>query len=268
MSDSINQGVFNEAVCIDTGRVYDSCMDRDCIENTRVYFNEEGQNAVASAVSCRVKSCEVNDVVIDVEPIAFKRGYYSCDLTFYFTIVAEVATDTTTPAQEYDGIIAYSKRVILCGGEGNVKTFTSNVVAMADDVTVSGTNLPKCTVQCVDPVILDSKICNICNCVETITNVPESVLENVGGELQIEAERALFVTLGLFSIVQLVRNVQILVPSYDFCMPQKDCDDTIASPCEMFQKISFPVDEFFPKTCDNGDDNNCNCNTTSNCQNS
>lgn len=263
MSDSINQSVFNEAVCVDTGRVYDSCMDRDCIENARVYFNEAGQTAAASAISCRVKTCEVDDVEIDVEPIAFKRGYYSCDLTFYFTILAEIATDTTTPAQEYEGIIAYSKKVILCGGEGNVKTFTSNVVATADDVTVSGTNLPKCTVQCVDPVILDSKICNICSCAETITNVPESVLENVGGEIQVDAERALFVTLGLFSIVQLVRNVQILVPSYDFCMPQKDCDDTIASPCEMFQKISFPVDEFFPQSCDVGDNNNC-CNNNSN----
>ncbi len=267
MSDSINQGVFNEAVCIDTGRVYDSCMDRDCIENARVYFNEAGQNAVANAVSCKVKDCEVDDVVIDVEPIAFKRGYYSCDLTFYFTITAEITVDTKCQSKEYEGIITYTKKVILCGSEGNVKTFTSTMQTCADDITVSGSNLPKCTVQCVDPVILDSKICEICKCTESIANVPKGVLSNVEGELQADASRGLFVTLGLFSIVQLVRNVQILVPSYDFCIPHKDCDDTIDSPCEMFQKISFPFDEFFPKSCESTSegDGGCGCSSNSRC---
>ena len=39
MSDC-NYEEIKEAVCVDTGRVYDSCMDRDCVENVRVYFNE------------------------------------------------------------------------------------------------------------------------------------------------------------------------------------------------------------------------------------
>ena len=31
---------FKEAVCIDAGRVYDSCCDRDCLEDLRVYLRE------------------------------------------------------------------------------------------------------------------------------------------------------------------------------------------------------------------------------------
>ena len=160
MSDLNNQQ-FEEAVCIDTGRVYDSCMDRDCIENVRVYFNETAQEAIQNAISVKVKCCEVADVKIDVEPVAFKRGYYSCDLTFYFTLTAEVITSPTQSAVDYCGIAITNKKVILCGSEGNVKVFTSTMKVCDDDVVTRGSNLPKCTVQVVDPVVLDAKVCDI-----------------------------------------------------------------------------------------------------------
>ena len=31
-------GGFNETVCIDAQRVYDSCGDKDCLEDLEVYF--------------------------------------------------------------------------------------------------------------------------------------------------------------------------------------------------------------------------------------
>ena len=246
-----NNEQFEEAVCIDTGRVYDSCMDRDCIENVRVYFNETAQNAIQNAISVKVKCCEVADVKIDVEPVAFKRGYYSCDLTFYFTLVAEVTTSPTQAPVDYCGIAITNKRTILCGSEGNVKVFTSTMKVCEDDVVSRGSNLPKCTVQVVDPVVLDAKVCEICCNKECISEIPCSVLQSVNGEISTKCSRALFVTLGLFSVVQLVRNVQLLVPSYSFCLPHKECNDTNNdTPCEIFQKIRFPVEEFFPKSCE------------------
>ena len=61
------------------------------------------------------------------------------------------------------------------------------------------------------------------------------------------AEKTVKVTLGIFMIIQLERQVQMLVPVYDFCMPDKICVDSGSeSPCELFKKISFPADEFFP----------------------
>ena len=37
-----------------------------------------------------------------------------------------------------------------------------------------------------------------------------------------EAKRV-FVSLGIFSIIKIERHVQLLIPSYDFCIPQKEC---------------------------------------------
>ena len=68
---------FKEAVCIDAGRVYDSCCDRDCLEDLRCYFSPSAQSIVDTATSVRVRSAEVSKVYIDVEPVSFNRGYYS-----------------------------------------------------------------------------------------------------------------------------------------------------------------------------------------------
>lgn len=239
---------FADAVCIDAGRVYDSCMDRDCLENLRVFFNDAGQSAVQNAVSCRVKCASVADVKIDVEPVAFNRGFYSCDMTFYFIIKCEVATAPCSCAQDICGVAAYTKKVILCGSEGSVKTFSTQTTAGEDRRLPVGSNLPKCTVSCVDPVVLDSKICEVCRC--DCCSIPSSVLAvATGGEISQNGSRALFVTLGLFSIVQLIRNVQMVVPVYDFCLPQKECTDTTESPCDLFGRIEFPTEEFFPPAC-------------------
>lgn len=42
------------------------------------------------AVSVRAKKAEVITTYIDVEALPFNRGYYSCDLTFFFEVQLEV----------------------------------------------------------------------------------------------------------------------------------------------------------------------------------
>lgn len=64
--------------------------------------------------------------------------------------------------------------------------------------------------------------------------------------------RKLFVTLGQFSIIRLERDIQLLMPAYDICMPAKECSCSGGKcepedPCEMFERFDFPVDEFFPR---------------------
>ena len=62
----------------------------------------------------------------------------------------------------------------------------------------------------------------------------------------------LFVTLGQFSIIRMERDTQLLIPAYDYCVPSKDCslrsgdEPGQQDPCEMFQQVQFPVNEFFP----------------------
>ena len=51
--------VFREAVCIDAMRVYDSCCDKDCLEDLRVYFTREKQCLIEDAVNVRLKDVNV-----------------------------------------------------------------------------------------------------------------------------------------------------------------------------------------------------------------
>ena len=67
---------FKEAVCIDAGRVYDSCCDRDCLEDLRCFFTAEAQAYIDQAISVRLKSAEVLNVLIDVQPVSFNKGFY------------------------------------------------------------------------------------------------------------------------------------------------------------------------------------------------
>ena len=59
----------------------------------------------------------------------------------------------------------------------------------------------------------------------------------------------------MFSIVQLQRPVPLLIPVYDYCIPDKECSTNTDSPCELFNRIEFPTDEFFPKGLESDDDN-------------
>ena len=60
-------------------------------------------------------------------------------------------------------------------------------------------------------------------------------------------------------MVQIVRNVQMLMPVYDFCVPNKECVTGADDPCDVFNRIDFPIDEFFPPkdTCNNQQDGCC-----------
>lgn len=61
-----NEQGFNEAVCIHTDKVYDSCRDKDCLENIRVYLTASGQSVVDNAISVKCVKAEVIWVFPDV----------------------------------------------------------------------------------------------------------------------------------------------------------------------------------------------------------
>ena len=54
-------------------------------------------------------------------------------------------------------------------------------------------------------------------------------------------------SISLFSIIQMERDVQMTIPAYDYCIPERECNCNTANPCETFAGIDFPVDEFFPR---------------------
>ena len=263
---------FKEAVCIDAGRVYDSCCDRDCLEDLRCFFLPEAQELINCAISIRLRNAKVLNVSIDVEPVNFNKGFYSCDLTFFFLLDFEVYTSPHSCPQCISGITSYSKRVILYGSDGNVKVFSSSCNSNCTDGNggvIKTSNCPECVVQAVDPVPLGARIGQVRDCYENVCCVPKHICDCIGGEVVTNirnGEPTVFASIGLFTIVQLVRNVQMLVPVYDFCLPEKTCTDTTDQPCDAFKKIKFPTDDFFPpRPCDISTCG-CGCQTENNCE--
>lgn len=243
-----NERCFKDAVCVDAGRVYDSCCDRDCLEDLIVYLSAGDQRLVDTALNARVRSAELNGVFIDVEPETFNKGYYSVNMTFYFNITADVVS-VGAGMNTVEGIAFFEKKVILYGGEGSALIYSSQYLRdEPDDQLVVGGNLPRAVCQTVDPIVLSSRI-TPGGPFDNIPQFPEPVIARLGVEGFAPADNAirfLEVTLGLFTVVQLIRNVQMLIPVYDFCIPQKECVNTADSPCERFSRIKFPTQEFFP----------------------
>ncbi|MCM1284836.1 MAG: hypothetical protein NC213_00620 [Acetobacter sp.] len=239
----------NEAVCIDTKRIFDSCVSKDCLEDLRVTFFSRSQRLIDDAVTIKTRDCAIEEVSIDVEEVPFNRGFYSVDITFYFKLCFDTYAAPCTTPQVAIGFAQFNKKCILYGSDGDVKVFVSNPNSEALDCPVAPqyTN-PVAKVQAVDPVILSTDICEACNCSSPCcTSFPQSILNTIEDTMTTgSTAKAVTVTLGLFSIVQMERDTQILIPAYDYCIPDRECDCNTSNPCETFQSIEFPVDEFFP----------------------
>lgn len=265
-----SQSCARDSVCIQTEKVYDICKDKECLEDLRVYFCEADQALVNRATSVKFRKAEILWASSDVEALPFNRGYFSVDISFYFHVVLEVGS-CLGKASYIDGLATYTKKVILFGSEGSAYVFTSNYVpGDTDTFEPRKTNLPKAVVETVDPIALSAKIVEVkcdndhCCCDNdgdsdvsiSASDIPESLLKCIGGNICTSNEtQRIYVTIGLFVITRLQRSIQLLIPYYDYCLPQKDCVDTSDDdPCALFDKIQFPFDEFYPPKNDYDDD--------------
>lgn len=245
-----SQNNCSNAVCIDAMRVYDSCSDKDCINDLRVYFTEEVQTQVDEAVNVRLRDTEVLTVTTNLEPVPFNKGFYSVDITFFFGLTLDLYQAAGGTPTQVQGTATYNKKVILFGSDGNVKVFSTEYGS--DPAEAQTLSLPRVNVQVAKPISLSAKIGPCCNQSCIPCSVPQCVCNCVGGEPTEDGTKCVYVTIGLFSIVQIERNVQLLVHSYDFCIPKKECTNSTDNPCEVFSRLDFPKDQFFPPNiCDN-----------------
>lgn len=237
--------------------------DKDCLEDLRVYFTEAGQHAIDQACNVRIRDVDVITVYIDLEPVPFHKGFYSVDMTFFFEVGLDVFFAPAAMPVTVCGLSIFSKRVILYGSEGNVKIYSSDyALEDIDQQNAPVKNLPKATVQVAEPIGLSARLCEMQKCCEPKCRIPECICKKYGGEFCCKHDgKQVYVTIGIFTIVQIERNVQMLIPAYDFCIPQKECVTTSDNPCELFSKIDFPTDEFFPPrvTEIGGEENGCCC---------
>ena len=80
---------IREAVCIHTKKIFDSCKDKDCIEDLRVYPTCGSQEVLDRALSVKAGTAELLYAYIDVEPVGFNRGFYTVDVRYFYRITAD-----------------------------------------------------------------------------------------------------------------------------------------------------------------------------------
>lgn len=273
---------LREAVCIQTEKIYDSCREKDCIEDAPVIFKcpERIAPLLNAAVNVKVNRAEIMDVFADVEPVPFKKGFYTVDLKFFIKVQLVFFVPGMGGGIRpitVSGLVLFDKKVILFGSEGGIKIFKSKFKEHEVDSQVHShleqDNLPYSKVEVAEPIALTARIADIrdkkCHIV-CCDNVPTSVTARLeddeidlrsldiaeadrgqgtvqGANLLPLTRKQVLVSVGLFVIVKLVRLVQLLIPAFSFCVPNKTCiASTEDNPCELFDTIDFPVDEFFP----------------------
>jgi hypothetical protein len=260
-----------EAVCINIDKVYDSCKEKDCIEDAPVFFKaddncEEAElkKIINNAINVKIRRAEVVDVFTDIEEVPFKRGFFTVDIRYFIVVTLDFFVPKTNCAPKIvtvKGLVNFDKKVILFGSEGNVKMFKSHFTDRGVDCMdnrLEQDNLPMSKVEVAEPIALSAKVveeqdCGCCCCCDKLSNEILSTIRPLDSNDTCEidednySDKKVVVSIGIFSIIKLLRNVQLMIPAFDFCMPNKECVSAAEeSPCDLFDTIEFPADEFFP----------------------
>lgn len=260
-------------VCIDTMRVLDSCKDRDCFEDVRVYLTNYGQQIIAGATNIRTKTADIVCAYVGVDEVPFNQGFYKVTVRYYILIEVEACVGLGK-SQCVKGIAAIEKDVVLYGGEGNVTSFASSpesgYCSMCNRSN-SSTNAPVAVVETIEPVVLGTKLKECaCGCDLDLEccEIPGDVLCCLDGEIcNTNDFPRLYVSVGLFSVVRIERPAQLLIQATDYSVPDKECYAATNNekPCDLFRTIAFPTSRF-KTVCVNHDTDSqaarggCGCN--------
>ena len=234
---------IREAVSIHTRKIFDSCRDKDCVDDLRVYPTVTSQAYIDNALSIRPKSAQLLSIAVSVEPISFNRGYFTVDCTHFYRVTGE-AFPSGEPLQ---GLAIFDKRVMLFGSEGSSLSFSSD----EETLRVLPDELPVAVVNSVNPIALHMKLVEADAALPgegEQRQIPEAIANAFSEPLVLtDTARRWYTTIGQFSIIRLERPTQIVIPLYDYGLPEKECPgNSEGDPCELFSRIPFPVEEFFP----------------------
>jgi hypothetical protein len=253
---SCSGGSAKENYGIEASRILDACRDRDCFEDVRVFLTAAGDDVIARTGNVRVKCVKIVGSNIMVDQIQFNRGFYTVTVRFFLQCTFEACIPMGQP-QEIDGIAVLEKRAVLFGGESNVSVFRSygsgSFCSVPDSVACDH-NTPEAVVEVVQPIVLNCRVKEAregCNCCCCCCDIPTTVSDTLCGVLNDDdgVERYLTVSLGVFSVIRLVRPGQLLVEATEYCLPDKECcTQSGEDPCCSFRNMPFPISEFCPIT--------------------
>ena len=141
---------LREALSIHTRKITDSCRDKDCIEDLRVYLTRGSQAILDAAAGAKVRCADLLYTYIDVEPVAFDRNHYCIDVTFYYRVLADALMGNSRPAALH-GLAVFSKRAVLCGEDSRAHIYTSDTrMGEQDGLSRYSANRPTAVVEVTD----------------------------------------------------------------------------------------------------------------------
>ena len=141
---------LRQAMSVHTRKITDSCRDKDCIEDLRVYLSKGSQALLDACASARVRCAELLYTYIDVEPVAFDGHHYCIDATFYYRILADATIGNSRPAALY-GLAVFTKRAVLCGEDSRAHIYRSDTRLCAPDgASRYSANRPTAVVEVTD----------------------------------------------------------------------------------------------------------------------
>ena len=154
---------LQQAMSIHTRKITDSCRDKDCIEDLRVYLTKGSQALLDASANAKVRCAELLYTYIDVEPVAFDRNHYCIDVTFYYRVLADATIGAARPAALY-GLAVFTKRAVLCGEDSAAHIFRSDTrLCAADGATRYRANAPTAVVEVTDTNSQNTKPAHIQN---------------------------------------------------------------------------------------------------------
>ncbi len=246
---------------IDTYKIYDSCRDKDCLEDVAVFLTDYGRDVIEHSSNVRCCSAEITAADITVDPVPFNNGFYRVDIRIYVKMTFECCVNMTN-RQLIEGLAVCDKSTVLYGGECGASVFRSDpekdgfCPGCPDPATVGKdtkcgcrTNaMPTAVFEAANPVVLGAKIIerrhpHHCPC-QSERDIPESISQRFGGFAP-QGERRLVVSLGIFSVTRLQRPAQYMISGQPCSVPEKECDFAGSEdPCTVFRNMEFPVSEF------------------------
>jgi len=239
-------------VCIDTQRVLDCCRDRDCFEDTKVYFSQCGEAVLQNSTNLRTRSANILCAHVGVDEVPFNPGFYQVVVRYFIEVDFEACVNGRS--QCLKGLAVVEKDVILYGGEGRAISFSSdgNTSFCGGCSPKNGaTNDPVAIAETVEPIVLGTKVTDCsCSCGCTCNDyvdIPECVRELFGDDICLNNNGpTVLVSFGIFSVIRIVRPAQLLVQATDYSVPDKECSPASNNdnPCALFRTMAFPVSQF------------------------
>ena len=239
MQDTIQKEIVDDRrrikdECILANKVYDSCRRQNCLTAeelgpARAAEGTDGADATVQmgepitppddAVSVTMSDLQITGIqVLDKHPSAFKPGFCDVSIKFDFCYSLVFRNGRGESSDEVRAINSYNMRLTMFGSTGADYTVGTDMQTSQGEPLL-GT--PYIWVEA-KAMPLDARIYR-------------------NGE-----RNEVHVTLGLFSIIKLLRTVHLNVQSRGFCIPEECQDQGDIMPCEYFRELDFPMGIFSP----------------------